>query len=223
MLITIATCVGGFLLAFASLAAGAAATHDAALRGVMRAPLAFFAANPPGAILNRFAGDQRAVDDDLPETLVDLYASLMAQIASFALAIVAFPPVAAAVAPALLALWALRALYVRASAQAQRLEAAARSPVLARLRALAEGLATIRAFGPAARARQQNGALAALAAALEWALATRGLQRWLGVRLESLVLAVTAVMSFAAMGLLDRVAAPTLGLAVREGAWVLAG
>jgi hypothetical protein len=46
--------------------------------------------------------------------------------------------------------------------------------------------------------------LEALGSALEWALATRGLQRWLGVRLESLVLLVTAVTSFAAMGLLDK-------------------
>ena len=59
--------------------------------------------------------------------------------------------------------------------------------------------------------------LAALARALEWALATRGLQRWLGVRLEGLVLLVTAAMVFAAMGLLDSVRANILALAVRGG------
>lgn len=54
------------------------------------------------------------------------------------LAIIAFPPIAAAVVPALGALWWLRMQYVRASAQAQRQEAAARSPVLARMRAMVE-------------------------------------------------------------------------------------
>jgi hypothetical protein len=50
----------------------------------------------------------------------------------------------------------------------------------------------------------QAGVLEALGRSLEWSLATRGLQRWLGVRLEALVLTVTAVMSFAAMGLLHK-------------------
>jgi hypothetical protein len=64
---------------------------------------------------------------------------------------------------------------------------------------------TIRAFGAPMRARIQDGILDAFCHALDWSLATRGLQRWLGVRLESLVLMVTAVMSFAAMGLITRV------------------
>jgi hypothetical protein len=128
----------GFLCSFAALTHGASATHDAALAGVLAAPISFFASNPPGAVLNRFSGDQRAVDDDLPETLVDLWAGLTSQIAGFVLAVVAFPPVLAAIAPAAALLWWLRALYVAASAQAQRLEAAARSPVLARMRAMVE-------------------------------------------------------------------------------------
>jgi len=212
--LTVASCISGFLLAFAALTRGAAATHAAALHGILHAPLSFFYANAAGSVLNRFSGDQRAVDDDLPETLVDLWAGLMAQATSFILAIIAFPAVAAAIVPSLGLLWWLRTLYLRASAQAQRMEAAARSPVLARMRAMVEGLMTIRAFGPSVRQRQQDGILHALSVALEWSLATRGLQRWLGIRLEGLVLLVTALMSFAAMGLLDKIGPTILGLAV---------
>ncbi len=130
--------LAGFLLAFAALTRGAAATHRAALRGVLRAPLSFFSANAAGSVLNRFSGDQRALDDDLPETLVDLWSGLMTQLMSFVLAIIAFPPVAGAIVPSMALLWWLRSLYVRASAQAQRMEAASRSPVLARMRAMVE-------------------------------------------------------------------------------------
>jgi ABC-type multidrug transport system fused ATPase/permease subunit len=126
------------MCSFAALTHGASRTHNVALAGVLRAPLSFFAANAAGSVLNRFSGDQRAVDDDLPETLVDLWAGLHSQVAGFVLAIVAFPPVVAAIVPAAGLLWWLRSLYVRASAQAQRLEAAARSPVLARMRAMVE-------------------------------------------------------------------------------------
>lgn len=60
------------------------------------------------------------------------------QVSNFVLAIVAFPYIAAAIAPALVALWFLRTQYVHASAQAQRLEASSRAPVLARMRAMVE-------------------------------------------------------------------------------------
>jgi hypothetical protein len=75
-------------------------------------------------------------------------------------------------------------------------------------------MVTIQAFGAPMRRRIQDGTLAAYAHALHWALATRGLQRWLGVRLESLVLLVTAVTSFAAMGLLNKVGGGVQGGAV---------
>jgi hypothetical protein len=83
VLFTVATSLLGFLASFAALTRGAGRTHDAALRGVVGAPVAFFAANAPGSVLNRFSGDQRAVDDDLPETLVDLWAGLMTQASNF--------------------------------------------------------------------------------------------------------------------------------------------
>jgi hypothetical protein len=158
--ITVVTALCGFVLAFYALIHGAGRTHDEALFGVLRAPLSFFSANAAGSVLNRFSGDQRAVDDDLPDTLVDLWAGLMGQVASFALAIFAFPPVAAAIVPSMCMLWWLRTLYIRASAQAQRMEAAARSPVVAQMRSMVE---VRRGWGPKPRnaPRTRSGACAA--------------------------------------------------------------
>lgn len=46
--------------------------HQTLLRGVLRAPMAFFDKTPLGRILSRFSADIEVVDDDLQWCLADV-------------------------------------------------------------------------------------------------------------------------------------------------------
>lgn len=56
---------------------GASALHADAAARLLRAPLAYFHANPAGRILNRFSKDQGALDEQLPAVLFDALQALM--------------------------------------------------------------------------------------------------------------------------------------------------
>jgi ABC-type multidrug transport system fused ATPase/permease subunit len=63
-----------FAIAFGCLVASRA-LHDAALHGIVSAPLSFFESNPSGRIMNRFSSDIQSLDIGMVDVLVNLILS----------------------------------------------------------------------------------------------------------------------------------------------------
>jgi len=139
-------------LTFGALRAGTA-LHDAAFLGMAQAPAAFFATNPAGRILNRFLSDVGTVDGAV-RTSVSALAMIAFQFVGAVVVIAATTPL---VVPVLAALgfvyYRLARGYRLAARDLRRMQSVARSPVIASsFSETLRGLATVRAFGPAAAA-----------------------------------------------------------------------
>lgn len=120
--------------------------HERLLKAVLHAPLRLFDTTPSGRILNRFARDTQAVDDELAwnfESAVRSFASMLGTIVL--IAIVA--PIAILIsAPALVVYYRIQRDYRRVAREAKRFESIARSPRYALFKETLHGLLTIRAF-----------------------------------------------------------------------------
>ncbi|KAI9178966.1 hypothetical protein H9P43_005628 [Blastocladiella emersonii ATCC 22665] len=107
--------------------------HASAVERLLRAPMAFFDTQPAGRIINRMSRDQDALDAALPEAVRQLAGSLGNTVASLAVMVGATPLFAVPLVP-LLAVYAhVQQRYLRTSRELRRIEAMARSPLLAHL------------------------------------------------------------------------------------------
>jgi ABC-type multidrug transport system fused ATPase/permease subunit len=178
--------------------------HDAMFARVLRAPMAFFHANPVGRVLNRFSKDMSFVDELLPMTLYDFLMTSAMSFGAVVIMAIGVPWVLIAVAPLLVWFWHLRTRYVASAREIKRVEAVTRSPVYASFTATLQGLPTLRAYGVesffdalfAERLDDNGRAFFAF-------LVT---SRWLGFRLDGIsasLLAVLALSAAASRGVLS--------------------
>jgi ABC-type multidrug transport system fused ATPase/permease subunit len=121
--------------------------HDRALSGVLAAPLRFFDSTPTGRILNRFARDLEAVDDELSWSVEQACRTLATTCASLLLILSVVPVLALWVLPILGLYLRLQHDFRGAAREARRLEAIARSPRYAHFKELVTGLDVIHGFG----------------------------------------------------------------------------
>ena len=121
--------------------------HERLLTSVLRAPMRFFETTPTGRVLNRFTGDLNNVDTEGSGALTSFFQALVA--VAFSLAAIAFvTPLFLPLVPVLAPVYLLLAFAYRAvNRDAKRLQAIARSPIIAHLSETLTGLPTIRAFG----------------------------------------------------------------------------
>jgi ABC-type multidrug transport system fused ATPase/permease subunit len=161
----------------------ASTLHNRSAQRVIHAPVAFFDTNPTGRIINRFSKDQDTVDSLMPETLRSFVHTL--GLTTFTLlTIVAVQWMFAVPLIALLILYYyVQAFYRRTSRELKRLEALSRSPLYAHFSETLSGLPTIRAFGQQSRFIQRS--LTLLDINNRAAFMQLAIQRWLGIRLES--------------------------------------
>lgn len=135
-----------FLWLYRSVAAGRT-IHDAALRGVLAAPLRFFDSTPMGRILNRFARDTEAVDDHLTWNFEQSFKSLSQTIGALVLIVSVMPLVLLVIVPVLAVYYRLQRDYRQSAREAKRIESMARSPRYAQFKELVTGLDVIHGFG----------------------------------------------------------------------------
>ncbi|XP_015609770.1 probable multidrug resistance-associated protein lethal(2)03659 isoform X2 [Cephus cinctus] len=121
--------------------------HNRMFRSVTRATMRFFNVNSSGRILNRFSKDLGAVDELLPNAMID-----SVQIGLGLLGIIVVVTIANVwlLIPTVvigIIFYFLRVIYLSTSRSVKRLEGITRSPVFGHLNATIQGLTTIRAFG----------------------------------------------------------------------------
>lgn len=120
--------------------------HERMLGAVLRAPLRLFDTTPTGRILNRFARDTQAIDDELAWNFESAVRSFAAMLGTLVLIAVVAPLVLLLSAPALALYYRIQRDYRRVAREAKRFESIARSPRYALFKETLSGLLTIRAF-----------------------------------------------------------------------------
>ncbi|KAI9175330.1 hypothetical protein H9P43_006691 [Blastocladiella emersonii ATCC 22665] len=180
--------------------AGVMADWDVSVRmlhAVLDAPMSWFATQPVGRILNRFAKDMSQVDEQLP-SLVFNFAQVLFLVVGAVVVIVVVLPWVALVVPFLAVLFLnLRRKFVGASRNLKRLESTTRSPVYAHLSDSLDALPVVRAMH--AQPLFADKFMALLDANARAALDLYGCTRWLAVRLDLILAAFIGVAGGAAV------------------------
>ncbi|KDO35256.1 hypothetical protein SPRG_00102 [Saprolegnia parasitica CBS 223.65] len=192
---------------------GANGLHAALLRSLVHAPMAFFEQRSSSRILNHCTKDVGSIDEALPSVLSTFAAyALQVCAAVFALACIAPTSALLAVLGLLGPYYVLYALYRGPGRRLQRLERAARAPVLAWARQAIAGHSSVDAFDLARMLQTRFQAQIDVAIQASW-LATIATQ-WVTVWLEGLGALVVLGAGVATTLLADSVSATTIGLAL---------
>ncbi|CAH0406117.1 unnamed protein product [Chilo suppressalis] len=148
--ITIATIIIALLRAFSFFSLcmrSSIKLHDKMIEYVSGSPMSFFHANPSGRILNRFSKDMGAVDELLPQAMIDCFQIILNLIGVIGVILMTDITLLIPTAAALIIFYILRVIYIRTTGAVKRLEGITRSPVFGHLNASVLGLVTIRSFG----------------------------------------------------------------------------
>ena len=171
--------------------------HNDMLRRIVRVPVLFFDSNPIGRVLNRFAKDTGAIDDQLPLCLYDFFQCLMTVLSAVIVVCFGFPWICLSLIPMVWYFLYLRGYYLKTSREVKRLDGISRSPILSLLTETFDGLATIRAFGRHNHfERTCKDRINENVRAYSTFIAV---SRWLGFRLDAIVSAMVAVATFGAV------------------------
>lgn len=166
---------------------------------VLSTSLAFFEQTSTGRVLNRFGRDTDTIDDALPFMINIVLAQTFALLGSFVAIAYSSPPILVVLAIVGALYWRLQNFYRASSRGLRRLDATARSPVLATLQDCLASAPSIRAMqrGPAFCRQLQRNLDRMLAVTLTSSLASQ----WLSMRLQLLGAAVaTSVALLSAVG-----------------------
>lgn len=159
--------------------------HNGMLDALMLAPVSLYDVTPTGRITNRFSSDIMVVDQVLPTTLQMLLTNAFVLVGVVSLNVAAFPIFLAPLALLIALYRQLFAFYVSSSRELKRLSSISKSPMYSFFGETLEGLVTVRAYGAQAVARFITRSDKLIGAHSQVFLFEQTLNRWLGVRLES--------------------------------------
>ena len=162
------------------------------------APKSFFDTQPIGRILNRFSKDQGYVDELLPETCLDFLQLMVLTLASLVVICVIQPWILLVISPCVAVFVWLRGYYVKTARDVKRIEATARSPVYAHLGQTLNGLPVLHAL-PGATEKYQSMFEEYQDDHIRSWLAFIVVSRWLGSRLDLIVLCLLITTVFTAV------------------------
>ncbi|XP_055617495.1 ATP-binding cassette sub-family C member 4-like isoform X2 [Toxorhynchites rutilus septentrionalis] len=188
--------------------------HSSLYKGVTRTAMYFFNVNSSGRVMNRFSKDIGLIDSSLPVVLIDslhffLELAGIVVIISLANYWLLIPTAVVGVV-----FYILRFIFLRSARNVKRVEAIARSPVLAHTSSTIEGLVTIRAFRAQRQmllefdCRQNRNS----SAAFMFGAITRGFAFWLDL-ICALYIAMV-VFSFLVLG--QEILSGNVGLAITQ-------
>ncbi|KAF9163643.1 hypothetical protein DFQ26_002301 [Actinomortierella ambigua] len=202
-----------FITGFYFSVAGANAArvmHQVALHNIVRAPTSFFDTTPMGRIINRFSKDVDSVDNMLSEAYRMFVNTGAIVISTFILICVIFPLFLVPLVPMLVFYYYAAVYYRSTSRELKRLDSILRSSLYAHFSESLGGLSSIRAYRVQDRFQEKNEHFLDLENRAY--LPSLAIQRWLGVRLETI--ANTLVFCTSLFGVFGRynVDPSTIGL-----------
>ncbi|XP_071514768.1 multidrug resistance-associated protein 1-like [Panulirus ornatus] len=175
--------------------------HDGLLHTIIRLPMSFFDTNPSGRIMNRFSKDINALDTVLPG-IIRAFINNIFQVFTTMVVIVAATPITAVfIVPIMGLYYFIQQVFVATSRQLMRIESVSKSPIYSHFNETIQGVSTIRAYKK--QSNFFNESLRRIECSLKAAYINIGVNRWLGVLLET-------------MGNVITFAASVLGVAGRE-------
>ncbi|KAF9202770.1 Multidrug resistance-associated protein 4 [Haplosporangium sp. Z 27] len=121
--------------------------HDRIFRKILRAPMSYFDVTPLARILNAFARHMYAVDEVLPDAILQMLQYAPLAIGTTILVIVIVPWSAIAVVVLLVIVAGLVKLSSHADDYLKGMEAATKGPIFAHMAATLDGLFSIRVYG----------------------------------------------------------------------------
>lgn len=187
--------------------------HAKVVSSVLRFPILFFDTNPAGRILNRFSKDTGYIDDLLPVTFLDFFASALLCASSAIVASIINPYIFVMSVPLTIVFFLLRSYYLKASREIKRLEAVLRSPKYSLLSSTLSGLATIRSQEGASEQftdRMHNLQNKHLSAFMMFMVGSR----WLGFRLDLIGFFFIISVTFVGIATRDDLGGGDLGLSL---------
>ncbi|KAG0223167.1 hypothetical protein BGW42_006079 [Actinomortierella wolfii] len=201
--------VNGFFFSVGG-ANAARVIHQEALQNIVRAPTSFFDTTPMGRIINRFSKDVDATDNMLSESYRMFVNTGAIVFSTFILICVIFPMFLIPLVPMLVFYYYAAVYYRSTSRELKRLDSILRSSLYAHFSESLGGLSSIRAYRVQERFQTKNETFLDLENRAY--LPSLAIQRWLGVRLETI--ANTLVFCTSLFGVFGRfdVNPSTIGL-----------
>lgn len=169
--------------------------HSDLARGVLRAPLRFFEANPVGRILNRFSRDLEAIELALPASLLDAGHCVFEALAICLVVAIVAPITIVILTPVTVLYLLLQRMFRPISRDTQRLSSLTISPVFALLSESLNGVETIRSARLATTLESRFLSLLVINTRVLYTQTSAN--RWVGIRLELLGTAVIAAVGVA--------------------------
>ncbi|MFZ9521699.1 MAG: ABC transporter transmembrane domain-containing protein, partial [Silvanigrellaceae bacterium] len=120
--------------------------HERLLSGVLRAPMEFFERTPSGRILNRFGKDTEAIDQHIPNIVMEALGCIFTIGATVIVVGIATPIALIGLLPLALVYFKIQNDFRVTSREVKRLESISRSPVYAHFSESLAGASVIRAF-----------------------------------------------------------------------------
>lgn len=173
------------------------AMHDRLVNRLFHAPISFYDETPSGAILNRCAIDQNLVDQVLPANTFHVLIQMLLLVSVFGVIIYAFPLFIVVAVPILICFYITQRIYRNSSRQIARLKSNAKTPVFTSISSSMEGNSTIRAHNYISKISAKHDLLLTEHNNLHLNLIL--MNRWVGVRLESMSAVVIFIASLAAI------------------------
>lgn len=177
----------------------ASTLHDAATFNVLRAPLAFFTANPSGRIMARLSKDVGQLCYMMLPAYFDFVNIGLWAIAAVAAAGVGNPPVLIALIPAAIIFHSLRKHFLTTAKYLQQHEGVSRAPVFTTFTEMVQGLDSLRACHLQASAWERfKDLLDENTTWMFWFIATT---RWLGFYLDAVCVSFLGIAALGAVAL----------------------
>ncbi|XP_046388552.1 multidrug resistance-associated protein 1-like [Ischnura elegans] len=130
--------------------------HCLLLKGVLRAPMAFFDTTPLGRILARFSKDLDVMDSSLPSVITDIVYCAFEVMATLFVISYSTPMFLTVVGGIGLIYYFVQRFYITTSRQLKRLESISRSPIYSHFGESISGAQSLRAYGVQDRFIHEN-------------------------------------------------------------------
>ncbi|GFS09919.1 multidrug resistance-associated protein 1 [Elysia marginata] len=186
--------------------------HASMLRSVVRAPMSFFDTTPAGRLINRFSKDMEEMDQMLPMTFVMWIDSLTQMIFAFITISYSTPIFLVFILPVGIIYLYTQRYFVTTSRQLKRLSSKTRSPIFNHFTESLTGASVIRAFGEQRRFELESEAKVDLNTGFRFY--NNSVNRWLGVRLETLGNVVILLAAGIAVATRDQISGGIMGLSI---------